>query len=142
MAISKVVYKSSANATPVVWMDATSATAAAADITSPKTAMLANGVVTTGTGSGGGGGLSWSDVATGAQPSGNIDLGSATSVRDYFMYYNQTANEWTVTGNSVTSVGQNCFRMNTYLKAAYFPVLASMSGSGYLFYGSSTAAQL
>lgn len=53
MAISKVVYKSSASATPVTWIDATSATAVAADITSPKTAMLANGVVTQGTGSGG-----------------------------------------------------------------------------------------
>lgn len=50
MAISKVVYKSSPSATPVTWMDATTATAAAADIISPKTAMLANGVVTTGTG--------------------------------------------------------------------------------------------
>lgn len=57
MAISKVVYKSSANATPEVWMDATTATAAAADITAPKTAMLADGVMTTGTGSGGGGGI-------------------------------------------------------------------------------------
>ena len=53
MAISKVIYKSSANATPETWMDATTATAAAADITSPKTAMLADGVMTTGTGSGG-----------------------------------------------------------------------------------------
>lgn len=57
MAISKVVYKSSASATPVTWMDATPATALAADIMSPKTAMLADGVLTTGTGSGGGGGL-------------------------------------------------------------------------------------
>ena len=55
MAISKIVYKESANATPVTWMDATSATAGAADITAPKTAMLADGVMTTGTGSGGGG---------------------------------------------------------------------------------------
>lgn len=50
MAISKVTL----NGTTL--MDATTATAAAADITAPKTAMLANGVVTTGTGSGGGGG--------------------------------------------------------------------------------------
>ena len=55
MAISKVVYKSSSSATPEVWMDSTSATATAADITAPYTAMLANGVVTTGTGTGGGG---------------------------------------------------------------------------------------
>ncbi len=52
MAISKVIYKSSANATPETWMDATTATAAAADITAPKTAMLADGVMTTGMGSG------------------------------------------------------------------------------------------
>lgn len=37
-------------------MDATPATAAAADILAPKTAMLADGVMTTGTGTGGGGG--------------------------------------------------------------------------------------
>lgn len=54
MAISKIVYKSSPSATPVVWMDATQATATAADIMAPKTAMLANGVMTTGTGTGGG----------------------------------------------------------------------------------------
>ena len=54
MAISKVVYKSSSSAQGVTWMDATSATAAAADIAATKTAMLANGVVTEGTGTGGG----------------------------------------------------------------------------------------
>ena len=48
MAISKVTL----NGTTL--MDATTATAAAADITAPKTAMLANGVVTTGTGTGSG----------------------------------------------------------------------------------------
>ena len=74
MAVSKVVYKSSANATPVVWMDATPATAAAADIISPKTAMLANGVVTTGTGSGGGA----SNIVTGTFTAGTA--GAAQSV--------------------------------------------------------------
>ena len=53
MAISKIIYKTSAQDTGTVWMDATPATAVAADITAPKTAMLADGVVTTGTGSGG-----------------------------------------------------------------------------------------
>lgn len=51
MAIAMIRFKSSSSATPVVWMDSTTATAAAADITAPKTAMLANGVMTTGTGS-------------------------------------------------------------------------------------------
>lgn len=57
MAISKVIYKSSASAQGEIWIDATPATAAAADIMSPKTAMLADGVVTQGTGTGGGGGV-------------------------------------------------------------------------------------
>ena len=53
MAYSKVIL----NGTAI--MDATTATAVAADITSPKTAMLADGVMTTGTGSGGSGGSTW-----------------------------------------------------------------------------------
>ena len=73
MAISKVIYKSSASATPVTWIDATPATAAAADIMSPKTAMLANGVVTQGTGS------------SGATPTGNINITQSgqTDVTNY-----------------------------------------------------------
>lgn len=73
MAISKVVYKSSASATPVTWIDATPATAAAADIISPKTAMLADGVVTQGSGSGG------------ITPTGNINITQAgqTDVTNY-----------------------------------------------------------
>lgn len=59
MAVSKVIYKSSPQATGVTWMDATTATAAAADILAPKTAMLADGVMTTGTGTGGGSGVSY-----------------------------------------------------------------------------------
>lgn len=54
MAISKIIYKSSPQDTGTVWMDATPATAEAGDITAPKTAMLSNGILTTGTGSGGG----------------------------------------------------------------------------------------
>lgn len=59
MAISKIIYKQNAQDTGTVWMDATPATAVAADITAPKTAMLADGILTTGTGSGGGGGLEY-----------------------------------------------------------------------------------
>lgn len=55
MAISKIIYKTSPQDAGTVWMDATPATATASDITAPKTAMLADGVLTTGTGSGGGG---------------------------------------------------------------------------------------
>lgn len=73
MAISKVIYKSSASAQGVTWIDATPATAAAADIISPKTAMLADGVVTQGTGSGG------------ITPTGNINITQAgqTDVTNY-----------------------------------------------------------
>lgn len=55
MPISKIIYKASDQATGEIWMDSTPATAAAADILAPKTALLANGVLTTGTGTGGGG---------------------------------------------------------------------------------------
>lgn len=61
MPISKVIFKASASATPEVWMDSTTATATAEDIMAPKTAMLANGVMTTGTGTGGGSGNIYQD---------------------------------------------------------------------------------
>ena len=54
MAISKIIYKASAAAIPETWMDSTPATAAAEDITAPKTALLATGILTEGTGTGGG----------------------------------------------------------------------------------------
>ena len=85
MAISKVVYKSSANATPVTWMDATPATALAADIMAPKTAMLADGVLTTGTGSGGGGG--GLEYETGTFTPSNDD----SAVQVYFINAHTTA---------------------------------------------------
>lgn len=85
MAISKVIYKSSASAQGVTWMDATPATAAAADIISPKTAMLADGVVTQGTGSGG------------LTPTGNIDITQAgqTDVTNYATATVPVASFWT-----------------------------------------------
>lgn len=43
MAISKVVYKSSANATPVTWMDLTADTVASSNLLSPHTAHGADG---------------------------------------------------------------------------------------------------
>ena len=49
MAISKVVYKSSSSATPVVWMDVTSVTATAADVASGKWFINAAGVLEQGT---------------------------------------------------------------------------------------------
>ena len=85
MAYSKVIL----NGTTL--MDATIATAAAADITAPKTAMLADGVMTTGTGSGGGGGSNWvllaseevevSTTSTSAQEVATIQLNN-TPVKD------------------------------------------------------------
>lgn len=65
MAIAKVIF----NGTTL--MDVTSATAEASDIASPKTAMLANGVVTTGTGGGIGGEVTQDE-------NGNIHLSNTT----------------------------------------------------------------
>lgn len=64
MAISKIILNG------VTQMDATIATATAADIIAPMTAMLADGVVTTGTGSGG------SEIPDGD----NIGYGSAAAI--------------------------------------------------------------
>ena len=85
MAISKVIFKSSASAQGVTWMDATPATAAAADIISPKTAMLADGVVTQGTGSGG------------ITPTGNINITQSgeTDVTNYATATVPAASFWT-----------------------------------------------
>lgn len=102
MAISKVVYKSSASAQGVTWMDATPATAAAADITSPKTAMLADGVVTQGTGSGG------------VTPTGNIDITQAgvTNVTSYATATVPSADaNGVVSGAFVTESGVRKFRV-------------------------------
>lgn len=105
MAISKVVYKASASATPVVWMDATTATAAAADITSPKTAMLANGVVTSGTGTGGGGTLITTEGIY------SLDSGDAVSMASSMNGSLEAAktpvltNSWDFTTSLVDSVG-------------------------------------
>ena len=77
MAISKIVYKASPSAIPEVWMDSTPATATAEDIATPKTAMLANGVLTTGTGSGGSGA---SNFVTGTFIGSNAEKGTAKSI--------------------------------------------------------------
>ena len=102
MAISKVIYKSSASATPEVWMDATTATAAAADIISPKTAMLADGVVTTGTGTGGGG-VDVDDFIKNLWPSGAIVADEATTIPNY-KFLGCTAIT-SFSSDSVTAVG-------------------------------------
>ena len=115
MAISKIVYKESANATPVTWMDATTATAAAADITAPKTAMLADGVLTTGTGSGGGG-----------------------STADYKAFIERTTNTPTLPSD-LTSIAQSVCRDWSTLTLASLPNSVTSIGS-YTFSGCSALA--
>ena len=61
MAISKIVYKEDASATPVTWMDITDTTAGASDVIN-KYFYTADGIKTLGTASGGGG---VSNVVTG-----------------------------------------------------------------------------
>lgn len=87
MAVAKVIYKSSANATPEVWMDATTATAAAADVIAPKTAMLSDGVMTTGTGSGE---PTDNEYATGVVPSGELTVSTGIAVQVFYRRNNIT----------------------------------------------------
>ncbi len=106
MAISKIIYKSSSSATPVTWMDATTATATASDILAPKTAMLADGLVTTGMGSGG-----WTadGIARAVEPSGAITLSvpyvsgyNADGIRAYAFYGNTAITSIVLTTNPNT----------------------------------------
>lgn len=92
MAISKVVL----NGTTL--MDATTATAAAEDITAPKTAMLADGVVTTGTGSGSGS-STWSRPAEWPDYS-KLKLEENETEAIFFTYDNR---------NPPTTYGLNCY---------------------------------
>lgn len=87
MAISKIVYKETAQSSPVTWMDATTATAEASDILSPKTAMLADGVMTTGTGSGGG-----SSAVTGTitAQSGGATISFGATFSSYLFFIEMT----------------------------------------------------
>lgn len=90
MAIAKVIFKSNPNAAGETWIDASTATATAADITAPKTAMLADGVMTTGTGSGGGGAIKHTATITGTSTSDLVrvvyDGTSYRTVGDTFEY--------------------------------------------------------
>ena len=90
MAISKITL----NGTTL--MDATTATAAAGDITAPKTAMLADGVVTTGTGTGGGGGGGETTFTGGDAQDITISIGTKMAQRDFYLKITaQTGTEFT-----------------------------------------------
>ena len=127
MAFSKIILNNT------TLMDATTATAAAADITAPKTAMLADGVMTEGTGSGGG--ISVDDIATNTAPSGTVTLSSSvTSIEDYAFAGKPITS---IVAPNVTSVGIYSFQGTsiTELTNTNFPSLTTMSGSGYSFGG-------
>lgn len=104
MAISKVIYKTSAQDTGTVWIDSTPATAAAADILAPKTALLANGVLTTGTGSGGGGGGLEYETGTYTPASDisrpTISFANTHSVPPAFVMMSDVSDNTSITANS------------------------------------------
>ena len=121
MAVSKVILNST------TLMDATTATAAASDITSPKTAMLANGVMTTGTGSGGGSVKSLTNI-----------LGSSTTfVMGYLASDNTIANQ-SGTNKEITT---DYFDISSYAGATLRPWVETGGNTppwvGLFFYDSS-----
>lgn len=130
MAISKVTL----NGTTL--MDVTTATAAAADITSPKTAMLANGVVTAGTGTVPTGtkqisitanGTTTEDVAAYANAEITVDVqgGGGYTIEEIATnsaFYQQNL----VLPPNITTVGDGAF---------YAKRLASVSGAGVVTVG-------
>ena len=138
MAISKVIYKTSPQDTGTVWMDATPATATAADILAPKTAMLADGVLTTGTGSGGGGGLEYETgtfTPTGDVATVEITFANSHTVAPLFVL---VADETTVAlaGNAaVAMINYNAFleapltsNSNRYATKVYISVNSDGAG--------------
>lgn len=132
MAISKIVYKESPEATPVTWMDATPATAGAADIMAPKTAMLADGVMTTGTGSGSGGTADYKafierSTNTPTLPSDLTSI-AANICRDW------TGLTLTSLPNSVTTIGDNAFQNCANLALTSLPSNITTIGN-YAFSG-------
>lgn len=125
MAISKVIVNG------VTKIDATIATATAEDIVSPKTAMLADGVVTIGTGTSGGG-VSIDDFLTGEEPSGVINS-EVTSLRSNSNLRNCT----NLTGAyfpNLVSFPMNFLNDCTYLTVIFAPK-ASVNGNSYLAQG-------
>ena len=139
MAISKIVYKASASATPETWMDATTATAAAADIIAPKTAMLADGVVTTGTMNS----YTLEDICPVGFPSVTGDVVfNGTRVRPALFKGNTSITSFV--GSNVTSLSDSgygtgaevrTFNGCTNLTSVSFPLITSLDRSDYLFSG-------
>lgn len=158
MAISKIIYKTSPQDTGTVWMDATPATATASDITAPKTAMLADGVMTTGTGSGGGGGSSYTlvhsediEVSTTSTTATVVKTISITrtankyiviSIRDKagkragYLYGSDNFASYTLNANAGAGVVQYVFVMegttmyrNTYANSGTFGIFVSNAAS-------------
>lgn len=124
MAVSKVIING------VTRIDATTATATAGDILAPKTAMLADGVMTTGTGTGGGGGISIDDIATNTAPSGAFTLNSTTTrIKTYAFAYKPITS---ISGDGVTNIETYAFSNCKNLISVDFPNATNIE-SGYNF---------
>lgn len=140
MAISKVIYKSSPSATPETWMDATTATAVASDIASPKTAMLADGIVTTGTGSGGGS-YDWSWVKDDGNTYFYIDVeGSFKEFKIKFtLVTNKSATiDWGDGNTETVSTSGNNTKAHTYTTEGSYVVKLQPSAVGAFSFTSDT----
>lgn len=101
MAVSKVILNGD------TLIDATTATATAEDILSPKTAIIASGEMAVGAIETGGGGYTADDIATNTEPSGHIELSDSvhTIAANAFSYKPIT----TIHAPEVTSIAVSAF---------------------------------
>lgn len=74
----------------------------------------------------GGGGVSWDDIASGDEPSGDIVLTVQTVKQDSFRS-RRTTNTWTCSGNNVTKVESAAFRDCNNLTELHLPAVTDFS---------------
>lgn len=111
MAVAKVILNNN------TLMDATVATATASDIMSSKTAMLANGVMTTGTGSGGGGDDRFAEII-GRTISGSYENSNITNVGPHAFY--ECRNLTAISLSNTLSIGSSAFANCSALTSVSF----------------------
>ena len=71
-------------------------------------------------------GVSWDDICTGSQPSGEIVINATSGVRGAFMNRYST-NTFSIRANNMTAIPQDFGRGSAYLTAVYFPNATSFT---------------
>ena len=87
----------------------------------------------------GGGGVSWDDIATNQEPSGEIVL-TVTQISQEALGYRRASAGWSIYAPNVTYLDQSCMRGSLYLTSVRVPALSSIHATGYLWFGDTRLA--